>query len=359
MKSLIKLLFLLVLFDVSISQAMADRVEMKGVGIYSYDGKFFSSSEPTDGEKAIAVAMAKASAWKNYVASLNQAKQQAISQHEKEVNDNVEKFIIEYVVIDQYKDNDSKTLRAAVRVAFNDEAVNQFVQKLTVGNGQQGARSSDSTFSFLFTSRKATSVTQFDARKTEVRQTESGTSVAADGAISSTTKDSSGGSTLRKEDAVTYSISSSQDLDSAMGEVITTAGIEPAAYDDVVASCNGVPVKKFQTEFVDSDDLTPATRAAVIKSMRACEVRYFAYGTIDAGVPGVDPVSGNKRVFVSVRSQLWDIKPALPRKVGSVGPIQYSGLGPDESVASRNALRTAARDIAKILVDQLNAKGIR
>jgi len=56
---------------------------------------------------------------------------------------------------------------------------------------------------------------------------------------------------------------------------------------------------------------------------------------------------------------LWDISPKLPRKIGSVGPVQYSGLGPDQSVASRNALQNAARETARSLVDQLNARGIR
>jgi hypothetical protein len=65
-------------------------------------------------------------------------------------------------------------------------------------------------------------------------------------------------------------------------------------------------------------------------------------------------------VFVSVTAQIWDIsaKP-LPRKIGSVGPVQFSGMGPDQSVASKNALNLAAKETGKQLVDQLNAKKVR
>ena len=48
----------------------------------------------------------------------------------------------------------------------------------------------------------------------------------------------------------------------------------------------------------------------------------------------------------------------LPKKVASVGPIQYAGLGPDQIVAQRNALILAAREASKSLVDQMNAKGL-
>ncbi len=342
------------------TSALADRVEVKGVGTYQYEGSFFSSSKPTDEETAKAVTLAKANAWKNYVAKLNPARQQGLALHEKEALDNLDKFIIDFVVIDAVKDPETRTVKVATRVAFNDEAVSQFVGAATVGtHGQQAARSQDSLFSFLFMARKATSINQFDARRTGVAKIETATARAADGGMSSTAQVSVGGSTLRKEDAVTYSVTSSQDLDSAMGEVLSASGIEYIGYDDVVANCNAVPVKKFQSEFVDADELSPQTRASVINAARSCDIRYFAYGTIDTEVASVDPVTGNQKVFVSVRSQLWDIRQRLPRKIGSVGPKQYSGLGPNQSVASRNALSDASRDLAKILVDQLNAKGIR
>ena len=341
------------------TQAFAQRVEVRGIGSLPYEGKMFSSDKPTDEEKARAIGLARQSAWKNYVATLNPARQQVIARNEKELAGNVDNFIIDVTLIEAIKDPESKTVRAVVRAAINDEAVNQYLAKMSVGDIQKNGGSQDSGFAFLFMSRRATSIRQFDARKTEVRETELARNRAADGGVSTQAVLTTGGSTLKKEDAVTYAVSSSQDLDTAMGEVLSVAGIEYVAYDDIVSNCNGVAVKKFQDEFVSSDELSPATRAAAIRAARDCGIRYFAYGTLDSEVATVDPVTGNQKVFVSVRSSLLDISSRLPRRIGSVGPKQYAGLGPNQNVASRNALSIAANDLGKSLVDQLNAKGIR
>lgn len=339
--------------------AHADKVEVKGVGTSSYEGSFFSSGNPTDKEKQAALSSAKLVAWKNFVARLNPAQQSMIRQNETSVLANLDRFISDVIVLDIQKNQEMKTISMTVRVAFNDEIVTQYLQGLAVGNGQQSARSKDSLFSFLFMARKQTSIKQFDAKRTDVAKGIAARTVHADGSVSGEVMLQSGGNTERKEDAVKYAVTSSQDLDAAMGEVVTTSGIEYVGYDDIVSNCRGLPVQKFQNEFVNADEMSPKTRAQVLNAARSCEVRYFATGTVDAGVADVDPVSGNKRVSVSVRAQLWDIAGKLPRKVGSVGPKQYYGLGPDQSVASRNALSSAADETARILVDQLNAKGIR
>ena len=146
---------------------------------------------------------------------------------------------------------------------------------------------------------------------------------------------------------------------SSASDTLNGSGIEYVGYDDIVSNCHGVEPKRFQAEFVQADELSPQTRALVINAARECEVRYFATGTVDTEVASVDPVTGNQKVFVSVRTQLWDTSKKLPRKIASVGPKQYSGLGPNQHVASLNALALATRDVTRTLVDQLNAKGIR
>jgi hypothetical protein len=294
------------------------------------------------------------------VASLNPARQQVIARNEQDVLANLDRFTIDIVVIDAAQDPATHAIRVVARAAFNDEAVNQYLAKLSVGsNGQTAARSQDSTFAFVFMSRRASSVRQFDGRRSDVAESETLKTRAADGGVHTQSVVSSGGSTLQKADEMTYAVSSSQDLDTAVGEVLSVAGIEYVAYDDVVANCHGVPTRQFQDEFAVADEPSPATRTAAINAARECGVRYFAYGTLDSEMATVDPVTGNQKVFVSVRAQLLDVTPRLPRRIGSVGPKQYAGLGPNQIVAARNALALAARDLGKTLVDQLNAKGIR
>lgn len=339
--------------------AFADRVDVKGVGTYSYEGKLFSSSKPTDEEKKIALNEAKKNAWKNFVAKQNASQQQMIAKNEQYFLDNIDKFVIDVVVLNVAKDSDLKTLNVVARVGFNDVAVSQYLQQTSVGSAASSQKGDGSAFTFLFMARKQTSIKQFDARRTDVKRSTSANTVAADGAVTNESVTQSGGNTQRKEDEVTYAVSSNQDLDTAVGEVVTAAGVEYIGYDDIVSNCSAPAPKSFQNEYVSSDEMSPKTRASVISAVRSCEVQYFATGTVDTGVASIDSVSGNQQVFVSVRAQLWDVSKKLPRKVGSVGPKQFSGLGPDQSIAAKNALALAAKDLAQTLVDQLNSKGIR
>lgn len=339
--------------------AWADRVEVKGVGTYTFDGKPFSPDKPSEAEKQLGLAEAKKSAWKGFVAKQNPSQQQMISKNEQHFAENIDKYIIDAIVLDASKDPNLKTLTVVARVAFNDVAVAQYLQQASVGSGTAGARSGDSTFAFLFMARKQTSVKQFDERRTDVQRVTTAKTKAADGAVTNESMAQSGGNTLRKEDEVSYAVTSNQELDTAMNEALTASGIEPVAYEDIVGTCKGPAPKSFQNEYVAADEMSPKTRTAVFGAARACEVRYFATGTMDTGAPARDPVSGGVQVFVSVRAQLMDLSQKLPRKVGSVGPKTFSGLGPDQGVAARNALVAATKETAKILVDQLNAKGIR
>jgi hypothetical protein len=219
-------------------------------------------------------------------------------------------------------------------------------------------RSDNSLFSFLFLARKTSSVTEHDDTRTDFRE-QVNTTPGKVGLVTGKQKVTIGGSTVRREDDVRYSVTSSQDIDAAMGEVFTSAGIEYGAYEDVMINGGGPDPKVIQAQFATTDDMSAQIRSKVFAAARKCNVRYFSVGTIDIGLKDVDPVTGNKRVYVSVRAQLWDISPMIPRKIGSVGPVQFCGLGPDQSVASRNALIIAAKETAITLTEQLNAKGVR
>jgi hypothetical protein len=173
------------------------------------------------------------------------------------------------------------------------------------------------------------------------------------------TKTTTGGSTLRQADDRTYRVRSGADVDAAVTETLSGYGFEVVGYPDVYSNCGGPNPDVLNKEFAASDEMTPGSRQSAIASARSCDVKYFSVGTLDIGLSDSDPVTGNKRVYVSVRSQVWDISSKMPRRVASVGPIQYAGLGPDADVASRNALRLAATSSAKTMVDQLNSKGVR
>lgn len=348
------------------SNVVAETADVKGVVVVPYSTGWFSS-KPNDKSNIDAMRQAKLEAWKLYTAKFNAAKMKAYLQVKEQFEKNIDEYVQNISIVDKSVDKEAKSIKLVVRATVNvtavDAALGSMSQAAKQGTGK------GTPFVFLFVSRTASTIKSFDDKKITVSITESGSadeersqqSDEIDASSSKTMemeKATTGGSVERKKSKLTYEVSSSQDIDSAMGDVLSTSGFEVISYDDVVANCGGADKTEVGKEFSESDDMSTETRKSVINASRDCEVTIFATGTLDVGVQDTDPSSGNKRVVVSVRGQVWNIENKLPRKIASVGPVQFSGLGSDDVVAQRNALNLAAKEAAKAIVDQLNLKGI-
>jgi hypothetical protein len=342
-------------------------VRVKGVSTFHYESRVFSNDPDAEDMKK-ALAKAKESAWDTYTSRFNAGRMKQYLQIKDEFQKNINLYITEIRLVNQSVDEDAKKVTTIIRAIINESAVNALFSKFSASGSQ--ATGEGSPFVFLFVARRAASVKSFDDKRVKITKSELSRSdkerLSANDttAESSTTNESfsntaSGGSTVKKSAQISYSVSSSQDIDAAMGDVLTSAGFEVISYDDIVSECGGTERKLITNEFKRNDDMSRRSRRAAIKGSRECDVRFFATGTLDMGIRDTDPVTGNKRVVVSVRAQVWNITRRLPRKVASVGPVQFSGLGPDETVAQRNALILAAKNAGQTLVDQMNSKNIR
>jgi hypothetical protein len=118
-------------------------------------------------------------------------------------------------------------------------------------------------------------------------------------------------------------------------------------------------VDAIRQDYSHGDDLAPLTQRNMVNGVKAAGIPFIAIGTLDVGMRDTDPATGNKRVFVTVSGKVLDLSQKFPRTVSSVGPVQFSGLGPDESVARVNALKKAAESAAQQLMNELNAKGVK
>jgi hypothetical protein len=264
-------------------------------------------------------------------------------------------------------DKSNKTYTVMVRVKINESAVETKLSfesaagKLESGEG--------SLFSFIFVAREASEVKSYDAKKTNITMAESknmaeekssmndGTMVSGD-ATKSVKKVQTGGSSVKKADKVRYRVSSNQNLDAAINEILSPAGFEIVEYNDVVSECGGAELEEIKNEFSADHEISRKTRKSALRSARECEVSYFAIGTLDVGMHDTDPVSGLKRVHVSVNAKVWNIERKLPKRIASVNSDTFAGLGPNPQVAHDNALKKAASITAKIIVDQMNAKSL-
>ncbi len=359
-----KLLLGATLFAAMMTSAQA--MDVRANAQVPFKGGVFSSG-PDAQERQQAVDAAKLKAWQRYTATFNPARMQSYKAIEKDVLAHIDDYIIDLNILDETVDKDAKRVSISIRASINESALNARLNAVGAGTAKLGG---GNLFSFIFVARQAASHKAFDARRSDIRMEESALSASQNGSLSGgaaavkesstgMTKTTTGGSTQRRADDITYRIQPSADVDAAMTETLTGYGFDVVGYPDVVANCGGSSPDRIKDEFVASDEMTVNTRKGAIDAARTCSVNYFATGTLDVGMQDVDPVTGNKRVYVSVRGKVWDISGRLPRQVASVGPIQYAGLGPDAEVAARNALRLASESSAKVMVDQLNSRGLR
>ncbi|MEN3295406.1 MAG: hypothetical protein V7642_4659 [Burkholderiales bacterium] len=354
--------------------AVANQAFVTGTFSVAANGGMFSS-EPSKKDREAAVQGAKLNAWNNYTGRFSQARIKQLSANQDAVNANLDQFMTNVTVIDEHFDGKSGTLKVAVRALVNETRVDDYFSQLS--NAGKAKSGDGAIMAFVFLSRQQDSVKQFDVKRTRISEltvgtasgettTENSRSQGANAADSSieqasvtkTAKSVTGGNVERKSDRIVYRVSSSENIDTAMSDALTSGGFEIVSYADILGECGGEPLEKVRSEFVESDEMSAPTRKKLLDAARTCDVRFMATGTLDIGAPDVDPVSGSRRVFVSVRGQVLDLQHKLPRRVASVGPVQYSGIGGDETIAMINALNKAAKESARALIDQLNVKGI-
>ena len=310
---------------------------------------------------------AKVAAIRSHTSSYSPAKQKMYAAVASTIEASTDQYLTNVVVVDQRCDTSTKVFHLVIRGTLNTSAFNHLLQQNipAVGSGE------GSMFVAIFLARRAAAVTEYEKktfRRVDVEHVSNATETIAandqtmhaseEGSVS--TSVSAGGSTTQKADAISYEVERPRDLEDSVNGVLSTAGFEMIDVAEVVMESAGVfDLQRFAQDFGGADDISTETRSMAYGVLRDFEIPLFAMGTLDVGVKDTDPVSGNTRVFVSVAARVYDLSKRFARTIASVGPVQYSGLGPDQTVAERNALILAAEAVASEIVVQLQAKGIQ
>lgn len=279
----------------------------------------------------------------------------------------------------------NKKYTVTIRADLNGPKIkNALKNKSVVANS---LRSEKSLITFVFVARQQRSATSFDDRVTvrkdssdrdsttydEKRKTSETERVRRTGVSTSdsieestdSTRDSStvtttGGKTVRQADEIEWTVTRASEINSVMTGTFTKAGFKVVEASYVEDKSNGLlSVDAIRQDYSHGDDLAPLTERNMANGVKAAGIPYIAIGTLDVDMRDTDPISGNKRVYVTVSGKVLDLSQRFPRTVSSVGPVQFAGLGPDESVARVNALKKAAESAAQQLMNELNAKGVK
>ena len=165
-------------------------------------------------------------------------------------------------------------------------------------------------------------------------------------------------------DQVLWDVTTSNEINAAVGEVFTDARyliVDASLVEEQTGY--KLRVEQFVNDYRGGNDILPVTRRDALNGLAALrgtneEIQYLAIGTLDVGAGELDEKTGNYRVAVVVTGEVLSV---LQRGVtiARVGPETMLGEGPTELVAKNNALKAAGRRAASALVAKLSARNIR
>jgi len=370
---------LLLVLLMSVASVALAAVSSKGTATVTYSGML------TVKVRQEALHKAKINALDRYFSEVNQAKARNYELVRDKLVASIDEYVLSATTLAESEDKKLRNYSITVRVDINGPKLENALQNSSsVANATAAEKS---LMTFVFVARQQRSATSFDDRVTRrtdnsdrdsstydekrktseterVRRTGVSTSDSIEESMDST-RDSStvtttGGKTVRQSDEIEWTVTRAAEINSVMTGTFTNAGFEVVEAEYVEQESNGLlSVDAIRQDYSHGDDLAPLTQRNMANGVKAAGIPYIAIGTLDVGMRDTDPTTGNKRVYVTVSGKVLDLSQRFPRTVSSVGPVQFAGLGPDESVARVNALKKAAESAAQQLMNELNAKGVK
>jgi hypothetical protein len=360
--------------------ANAQVQQARGKATVSYAGKAVSAEDKLKANQA-----AQLKAVEFYFAEAGQTEAENFDNVREKILASPDRFILESTTLAEEDRPDTHQYTVTVRVSLNVanlrnlEKANSAVAK--------GGPASKSPLAFLFVSRMVDSTRTFDdhvykrvdeSLKAKVSARESDRGVEGESikrgqvaTTASTAKDASvaanrtatretGGSSTRKSAESSYRLMPSANLNQIFTAAFTRAGYKVNEAAMVEPYTGGqFKVAAVEADYKSGMDLQSQTLASVVNGMRTARIPYVALGTLDVGMADKDPATGLVRVAVTVNAKILNVTETIPETVASVGPVQYSGVGPTEDEARGSALRLAASNAARELTSQVTTQQLR
>jgi hypothetical protein len=350
------------LFESLAASADAPTTE-KGIATLAFSGPAPSAKDYRDTESA-----AELNAIRRYVAMSTDAESRNFQRIRGYVSTHLAKYVLGASVVSRQVDSNAKTLTVVLRVDIDTSALaNTFHNNSAVDRTVQTARS---YITFIFVARQQASITRYGPQTSNVQGTLTTENGETNSALTNTgaafadqhtriSRVRTDESTTQRAIDVRYRVAASDPVNTAMTSVFSDAGYRVVPAQFLEADTNDlIDPTAFERDFSHGNDISGKTLANAVLGARQAHIRYLAVGTLDEGVSNTDPQTGLIRVFVTVTGTLYDLGGPFPQTLVSVGPEQYSGLGPTESVAETNALELAARTAAQKMAQGMAASNV-
>jgi hypothetical protein len=342
-----KLLYCIALLFLPV-MAFAQIIQAKGAGTLPYSGTV------TADIKERAYIKAQLNAIERYFAESGQAESENFETIEPKIAENLEKFILSTVVLNEQDQSSINKYSVAVRVEINAAKLRNTLRGASVVG--KASNTAKSQLVYVFVGREIASVRSFDVRTMKRAEIELEDSTSKRGIQRTNIQVETGGSASRKSDDLVYRLLPMANVVTSITSVFSQGGfnvVEPAF------TIGDKDMKAISKEFSTGNDIEPGTLRSVVASLRKQQVPLIVFATLDAGAPSQDPATGLQRVAVNVSVRVLDLSNPVPREVVSVPAIQIFGTGSDNQASRDKGLKDASLAAAREVVSRLNAAQIQ
>lgn len=349
----------LILIGALLTAGAAQAIEQKGVAEIDYK-RSLDADERREARNA-----AMRNAIETWIAEKQQSQYHNYTRVKAEIDANVEDYVLSHVIVSEDQDKKERRLRIVLRANLNEPKL----MATLLGPAAAASGSSEPQFlTFIFVAREqigTSNVTEKTATQEKSRTQSIGRDREDDAAAQTRTQTQT--VSMREEERnfaeqVLWDVSTSNEIDSAVGEVFAEARYRTVDPSLVGVGDQILDTEQFVADYRTGNDILPQTKRnayGTLSRLRGTddEIQYFAIGTLDVESSAIDEASGNVRVAVSVTAEVWSI---LERGavVAKTGPVTNIGEGPTELVAKNDALKRAARSAAGDLIAQLSSNDI-
>ncbi|MBP7913953.1 MAG: hypothetical protein KAZ63_01300 [Vitreoscilla sp.] len=376
----IRHLFVALLAVALSSAAVAQVQQARGKATVTYKGK----AAPADA-KAQALQKAQLKAVEFYYAEAGESEAANFDAVRDKIVADPDRYILETTVLAEEDNPANQQYTVAVKISLNVANLRNAV-KANSAVGKAG-RTERSALAFLFVSRQVDSVKSYDPRQYKrvdsagkadataarsqkgvegesIKKGQISTNESVDKKASATynvseTTETGGSTTLKASDS-TWRLIPSANLNQVFTATFSKAGFKVSEAAFIEPYTNGqFKVATVEDDYKAGNDLRSSTLQSIVSGMRAAQIPFIAFGTLDVGLADRDPASGLQRVAVTVNAKILDVTQPIPDTIASVGPVQYSGVGPSEEEARTSALKAAANSASRDLTSQLTNLGLR
>lgn len=312
---------------------------------------------PSAQEEAKALEELKKIILQDYIQNSGGSRQPLLAAHAAAMLQTPDQYLVGLTTSTRIYDAKTRRLTLGASAGIRTDAVNRVID-------QKPAATPAVPIVFIFVARRQQTVKEHDLEVTTgsrsgadagaaVSNTRNGVGAAASAGQSVTT----GGSTTRQADTITYEVEAQlrANIERVMGKIFRQRGMKIIPSLELYDASDGkLDLDELQKDFRTSSEFSLKNRREITRVCRNLpKPAMLAFGTLTLGVKRLEAASGATVIDVMIDAQVLDCREALTEQVASIGNVRVSGAGVDQTSAERTALDLAAERAANDLVDQL------